>query len=126
IHTSYPTYTEEQVDTAVNAWLMLLSVIGALGVLGWIWTMWTIKADERWARWSALPIFVIATGVALAALLSKHTSGDVGLAPPLGLVGILPRLAGLWVVVALWRKPAPQPHTRCPRSPDLLPPRWGR
>lgn len=36
IHTSYPTYTEEQVDTAVNAWLMLLSVIGALGVLGWI------------------------------------------------------------------------------------------
>src|SRR5690606_40951547 len=39
IHTSYPTYTEEQVDTAVNAWLMLLSVIGALGVLGWIWTI---------------------------------------------------------------------------------------
>ena len=112
IHTSYPTYTEEQVDIAVNAWLMLLSVIGALGVLGWIWTMWTIKADKRWARWSALSIFVIATGVALAALLTKDTSGDVGLAPPLGLVGILPCLAGLWVVVALWRKPEPQPHTR--------------
>lgn len=113
IRTSYPTYDGQQVDATVNAWLTLLSVVGVLGVLGWIWTMWTVKTGKRWARWSATAVFVIAACVALTALLTKDVSGDVGLAPPLGLVGVLPCLAGLWVVVALWKgaqKPAPRPR----------------
>ena len=42
-------------------------------------------------------------GVALAALLTRDTSGDVGLAPLLGVIGLLPSTAGVAAVVLLWQ-----------------------
>jgi hypothetical protein len=48
-------------------------------------------------------LFVLATSVALAALLAKDTSGETSLAPALGLIGIIPCIAGLAAVITLWR-----------------------
>jgi hypothetical protein len=40
---------------------------------------------------------------ALSALLVKDTSGDTGLAPLLGSIGVLPCIAGVVAVAMLWR-----------------------
>jgi plastocyanin len=47
-------------------------------------------------------MFALGTGIALTGLLIKDTSGDTGLPPLLGWVGILPYLAGLLAVTLLW------------------------
>lgn len=104
IRASYPDYTEARVDTAVSTWLIILTIIGALGVVGWLWTIWIVKAGKRWARWAATAMFVLGTCVALTDLLIKDTSGDTGLAPMLGWLGMLPCLAGLVAVALLWRR----------------------
>jgi hypothetical protein len=49
-------------------------------------------------------VFAAGTSLALTALLVKDTSGEVGLAPVLGLIGLLPCVAGLAAVVLLWRR----------------------
>ena len=46
----------------------------------------------------------VGSTVALSALLTKDTSGEVGLAPLLGWIGLLPCVAGLITVVRLWRR----------------------
>ena len=49
--------------------------------------------------------FTTETGtVALTDLLIKDTSGDTGLAPMLGWIGILPCSAGLVAVALLWKR----------------------
>lgn len=100
----YPSYSPERIDTAVSLWLAILTTVGALGVVSWIWTMWAVKAGKGWARWAATVMFILGTLVALTALLVKDTSGDSGLAPLLGWIGILPCLAGLGTVTLLWRR----------------------
>lgn len=106
IRASYPDYTDARVDNAVRAWLTILTIVGALGVVGWIWTMWTVSTGKRWAPWAATAMFVLGAGVALTDLLVTDTSGDTGLAPMLGWLGMLPCLAGLVAVALLWRRSA--------------------
>ncbi len=48
-------------------------------------------------------MFVLGTGVSLTDLLVKDRSGDTGLPPLLGWVGILPCLPGLAAATLLWR-----------------------
>jgi hypothetical protein len=105
IHHGYPRYTHERVDTAVDAWLGILTVVGVLGIVCWVGTIWAVKADKAWARPTATVMFVGGTALALAALLTKDTSGEVGLAPLLGWIGMLPPLAGLAAVILLWILP---------------------
>lgn len=108
IRSGYPSYSAEQIASAVGGWLAILSITGGLGVIGWIWTIWMIKGRKRWAPWSATTVFAIAVCIAAAGLFTMDTSGEVGLAPPLGLAGALPCLAGVVTVMLLWRKPSPQ------------------
>jgi hypothetical protein len=49
-------------------------------------------------------MFSLGTAVALTALLVKDTSGDTGLSPVLGWIGMTPCLAGLFAVVSLLRR----------------------
>lgn len=102
IRAGYPTYTDAQVDSAVTAYVVLLGVIGALGVVAWLGTGWAIRRNKRWARPAATVLFLLGTSLALMALLAEDTSGEVGLAPSLGWVGMAPSLAGLITVVLLW------------------------
>ena len=104
IRSSYPAYTDARVASAVSAWLIILTVIGALGVAGWLWSIWIVVTTKRWASWAATAMFALGASVAIADLLIKDKSGDIGLAPMLGWVGVLPSVAGLVAVVLLWRR----------------------
>ncbi len=103
IRDGYPQYSRSRVNTAVTTWMALLTVAGVLGLGSWLWTIWAVKTHRRWTREAATAIFVAGTGLALTALLTKDTSGEVGLAPLLGWIGLLPCSAGLCAVVMLWR-----------------------
>ncbi|MFD2762549.1 hypothetical protein [Micromonospora eburnea] len=104
IRAGYPTYGPGEIDTAVNLYTVVLSTMGVLGLLGWLGTVWAVRVGRGWARLLATGMFAIGAGVAIVAATTKDTSGDVGLAPQLGLLQILPCLAGLAAVVLLWRK----------------------
>jgi hypothetical protein len=113
IRAGYPAYSQARIDTAATTYLVYLSVIGVVGIAAWIWTIRAAATGKRWARGAATVMFVLGTGIALIDLLIKDTSGDTGLSPLLGWVGMLPCLPGLVAVVLLWRKSAsfrsPQP-----------------
>jgi hypothetical protein len=104
IRAGYPAHTDARIDTAVTTYLVYLSVVGALGLVGWLGTMSAVKAGKRWVRGGATAMFALGTGIALFDLLVKDTSGDTGLPPLLGWVGMLPCLAGLLAVALLRRK----------------------
>lgn len=104
IRAGYPTYTDARIDAAVTTYLVYLSVVGALGVVAWLGMIRAVKVDRRWVRGGATAMFALATSIALFDLLVKDTSGDTGLPPLLGWVGMLPCLAGLVAVASLWRK----------------------
>jgi hypothetical protein len=100
----YPEYTSAQISSAVTTWLVVLTVVGALGAVGWVTTIVVVRACRPWARWLAAGLFVAGTVTALTGLLTPDTSGEVGLAPLLGWIGVLPCIAGLTAVVRLWRQ----------------------
>ncbi|MFI6790165.1 hypothetical protein ACIBG4_22865 [Nonomuraea sp. NPDC050383] len=103
IKAGYPAYGFGAIDSAVTAYLAILSTIGVLGLLGWLGTAWAARAGKRWARPLAAGLLAIAACVAVAALTVRDTSGDVGLAPLLGWLQVLPCVAGLAVVVP-WKR----------------------
>ena len=104
IRHGYPSYTAGEVDTAVTTWLVVLGVVGALGIACWVLSMWWVVSGKRFARSIATVGFVAGAAVGLAALLTPDTSGEVGLAPALGWLGLLPSLAGAVAVAELWRR----------------------
>ncbi len=104
VRAGYPTYSQDRVDSAVTAWLAILTVVGVLGAVSWLLTIRAVRRERVWARWAATAAFVAGTSLALTALLTKDTSGEVGLAPLLGLIGLAPCVAGLVAVAALWRR----------------------
>ncbi|MEU1813305.1 hypothetical protein [Micromonospora aurantiaca (nom. illeg.)] len=105
VRAGYPTYSPAQIDSAVMTYLVILCVVGVLGVGGWIWTAWAIRSGKRWARSATTFMFALGAVTALTALLIRDTSGDTGLAPLLGWIGVVPCLAGLAAVAMLWRRP---------------------
>lgn len=112
VRAGYPAYGQAEIDSAVTVYLVYLSVVGALGAGCWLWTTRAVRAGRRWARPAATAMFALGTGVALFDLLVRDTSGDTGLSPLLGGIGLLPSLAGLVAVVLLWKAPRParSPH----------------
>jgi hypothetical protein len=104
IRAGYPTYSQARIDTAVTTYLAYLSSIGVLGVICWFWTIRAVSARRRLARAAATATFVLGTGIALFDLLVRDTSGETGLPPLLGWIGMLPCLAGLLAVTLLWRR----------------------
>ncbi|MCK2215647.1 hypothetical protein MF672_017895 [Actinomadura sp. ATCC 31491] len=99
VRAGYPAYDGAAIDAAVGAYLAILAVVGALGLLGWLGAILAVRAGKRWATWAAGALLVIAIGVAVAALTVRDTSGDVGLAPLLGWLLVLPCVPGLAAVV---------------------------
>ena len=79
-----------------------------LGVLFWSVTSWAVATGKGWARCLATVIFLLAGAASLINLLITDTSGDTGLPPLLGWLGVLPCVAGLATVVQLWRTPRPR------------------
>jgi hypothetical protein len=104
IRAGYPAYTPARIDTAATTYLIYLSSLGAVGVLCWLWTIRAVTAARRWACETATATFVLATAIAFFDLIVRDTSGDTGLPPSLGWVGMAPCLTGLLAVSFLWRK----------------------
>ncbi|WP_217428318.1 hypothetical protein [Microlunatus speluncae] len=107
LRSGYPALAPADIDAAASVYLVYLSVLGVLGVLFWSVTTWAVATGKGWARWLATVIFLLAGAVSLTNLMITDTSGDTGLPPLLGWLGVLPCVAGLAIVVQLWRAPRP-------------------
>lgn len=107
VRAGYPSYDAAQVSAAVRTYQYLLAGVGVLGVAAWLWTIRAVRRGRRWARGAAAAALALALVVVATALLTRDTSGDVGLAPALGWAGLLPCAAGAIAVVLLWRSPRP-------------------
>ena len=105
LQAGYPDLPTAAVEAADSIYLIYLSIIGVLGILFWSVTTWAVATGKRWARWLATAIFLLASIVSVTNLLITDTSGDTGLPPLFGWLGMLPCVAGLAVVVMLWRTP---------------------
>jgi hypothetical protein len=101
LHDVYAGYNVDVPPT--SAVLAYLVTIGALGIMAWLWMLWAVTKQKRWARPAATAIFVLASGLAVANLTVREY-GQTILPTQVGLVGLLPCLAGLAAVTLLWRR----------------------
>ncbi|TMR32987.1 hypothetical protein ETD85_21165 [Nonomuraea zeae] len=99
IKAGYPAYEPGAISAAVTAYLVILSAVGGLGILGWLSVAWAARVGKRWAHPLAIGLLAAAVCFAIAALTVRDTSGDVGLAPLLGWLQVLPCAAGLAAIV---------------------------
>jgi hypothetical protein len=88
---------------ATSAVVAYLVTIGGLGVVAWLWTVRAVSRHKRWARPAATALFVLASGLALLDLTVQEYGRRI-LPTQVGLIGLLPCLAGLVAVVLLWRR----------------------
>lgn len=105
VRAGYPAYQPGAIDAAVTAYLAILSIVGVLGLAGWLGSIWAARAGKGWALLPAAGLFAAAVGVAIAALTIRDTSGDIGLAPLMGWLLVLPCVPGL-AAIMLWRRTA--------------------
>jgi hypothetical protein len=97
-------YAGYNVDVpAASAVLAYLVTIGALGIVAWLWMVWAVTKQRRWARPTATALFVLASGLAVVNLTVQEY-GQTILPTQVGLIGLLPCLAGLAAVALLWRR----------------------
>ncbi|WP_197285081.1 hypothetical protein [Sciscionella sediminilitoris] len=108
VRAGYPGSDQAQIDSAVSVYVTVLAVVGALGVLGWVGSIWAASARKAWARWAAATLFVLGTITAVYLAVVKDTSGDTGVPPVIGWLGVLPCVAGLVAVVLLWLPRSPR------------------
>ncbi|MFE1082122.1 MULTISPECIES: hypothetical protein [Brevibacterium] len=122
IRSGYPSMSQDEITSGVNFYAASLTVVGVLGVLGWVATIWRAHRGSRWVRWAAVVLALTGTAVALFAFLVRDISGDTGLPPLIGTIGLLPCVAGLVAVVLMFTRTAasanndPHPLNRSPRA----------
>ncbi|HJF77015.1 MAG TPA: hypothetical protein K8V63_09715 [Brevibacterium linens] len=122
IRSGYPSMPQAEITSGVNFYAASLTIVGVLGVLGWVATIWRAHRGSRRIRWAAVVLALTGTSVAAFALLVQDTSGDTGLPPLIGTIGLLPCAAGLIAVVLMFTRAAtsanndPRPRHRSPRA----------
>lgn len=104
VESGYPSYTAEEVASATGIYLAWLAIAGVLGLACWITCIAATRAGKRWAPWVALVALVVGASIGLFDLTIRDTSGDTGLPPLIGWLGLLPCGAGLVAVLLLWMK----------------------
>ncbi|MEO9329469.1 hypothetical protein [Gordonia aurantiaca] len=118
----YPDYTAAEIDTAVTAYLSILAILGAVGVAAWLTSAWLVRRGTRHARIVVSPTFGAAVLVTATLVFIRDTSGEVGLAPAVGWMQLVPCVVGLIAVTLLWRGGAtahPDRTVRPPRSDTI-------
>ncbi|HLU35999.1 MAG TPA: hypothetical protein VKZ61_09520 [Thermomicrobiales bacterium] len=103
IQQTYPGYDPAEVGNAVTAYLVILSIVGVLGIGGWYLTIRAMRSGTGWTRWVATGLLAVAVLIVSYALTARDTSGELGLAPLMGWLQVLPLLPGVAAVVLLWR-----------------------
>ncbi|WP_154794787.1 hypothetical protein [Occultella kanbiaonis] len=104
LRATYPAFDDQDVQAGVAAYVTILLGVTGLGVVGWVATIWAARSGKRWTVWPAATLLVAAVGVATVGLTTLDTSGEVGLAPLMGWLLVLPCLPGLVAVVMLWTR----------------------
>ncbi|GAC85122.1 hypothetical protein [Gordonia paraffinivorans] len=103
IRHGYPDFTPDEIDTAATAYLGILGIMGAVGVVAWLTSAWLIRRGTRHARTIVSTIFAAAVAVTATLVFIEDTSGEVGLAPAVGWMQLVPCVVGVIVVALLWR-----------------------
>lgn len=103
VRATYPQWPDESVQADTTALVVGLAIFGTLGIIGWLLTIRAVLREWRWARglttaWWLAALTVTFT-VALAPADPYEQLAPIGI----GLITILPCLAGLVAVVQLWR-----------------------
>lgn len=104
IASGYPSYSASEVATATDTYLAGLVIVGVLGLICWAACIAAAWAGKRWAPWAALGGLIVGASIALFDLTIRDTSGDTGLPPLIGWLGLLPSPAGLVAVALLWTR----------------------
>ncbi|USQ81186.1 hypothetical protein NF556_05950 [Ornithinimicrobium faecis] len=103
VREAYPQWDANTVSTERTAIIGWLVGTGVLGALGWISSIWAVRRRKRWALWFAatwLALGVVTAGITLS---TGGEAYDVIGPTSLGLVSALPVLAGIAVLIQLWR-----------------------
>ncbi|TDE89717.1 hypothetical protein EXU48_19755 [Occultella glacieicola] len=104
IRATYPAVGEPGVQAGVTTYVAILLTVGGLGALGWLATIWVAHGGRRGTHWVATGLLGAAVAVAVVGLTTLDTSGEVGLAPLMGWLVLLPCVPGLVAVVMLWAR----------------------
>ncbi len=104
IRSGYPSYTNGEINHAVNLYLIILASAGAVGIVSWLATIWAVRSGKDWIRWVAPVLLLGAIAYALTGLTVRDTSGDVGLAPMIAWLQMLPSVVGGAAIVLLWKR----------------------
>lgn len=102
IRAGYPSYSQGRIDSAAATYLAYLCILAAVAVICWLWAIRVLRRGRRWARAAVTVTFLLGAVVLLGNLLVRDTSGQTGLPPLLGWVGLSPCLPGLPAVVLVW------------------------
>src|SRR5690625_2221965 len=94
---------------AIVAWT---AITNALGIPLWLWTIRLVGKGRRRARTVAAWAFAAGTGLALLNLSFGSEQYETVLPPFFGLIGLLPALACLVALVAVWKRSAEPKETR--------------
>ena len=103
VREAYPQWDAGTVATERTAIVGWLVGVGVLGIVGWLTSLWAVRRRSRRALWLAAVWFALAV---VAAGLTLGTGGeayDVIVPTPLGLLSALPLVAGVVVLMRMWR-----------------------
>lgn len=103
IRHAYPDYGTGEVNHYQLVILVYLAVNGVIGLAAWLWTVGKAKRRSRTVHITGTVLFGLGLSSGLINMLTKDSTGYTALSPLLGIVGLLPSVAGLVVVVLLWR-----------------------
>lgn len=103
VREAYPQWDANTVSTERTAIIGWLVGTGALGAIGWISSIWAVRRRKRWALWFAATWFALGVVTAGITLSTGGEAYDVIVPTSLGLVSTLPVLAGIAVLIQLWR-----------------------
>ncbi|MFF9347047.1 hypothetical protein [Streptomyces sp. NPDC014734] len=109
VRDAYPDWGPDDVAADRNAIAIYLVGTGVLGTLLWLLTIRGITAGRRWARAVTTTAFAAGMSVALMNLGLGGEKYDVIVPYAYGMTTLLPCVAGLVVLVSVWRhRPAPR------------------
>ncbi|WP_267615235.1 hypothetical protein [Gordonia bronchialis] len=102
IANGYPDYSDAEIDSAATVYLVYLIALGLAGTVGWGWTLRLARRSSPWTGYLAAGLCATGWAIGLFNALVRDTSGDVGLPPLIGWIGLLPAVVGLVVLATLW------------------------
>ncbi|TDD25896.1 hypothetical protein E1218_14095 [Kribbella turkmenica] len=104
VRSAYPDWPADDVAKDRMAITVYLMAVGILGLVGWMWTLAAVAGGKRSARAIGTTLFALGVTFHLTTL-SVGGEAYSTIVPPLhGTIAALPSLAGLIVVVGLWRR----------------------